>query len=114
MPQDLLLLLVLAGFVLLGFLISICSRVYRARWYKTHGKEIIATVVDIDERERVYYHRISRKYKVYAHWKDPLTDLSYDYESRWVYNLPRVFYPGKSKVNVYIQPNEPEKYFFEL
>ncbi|GHO56641.1 hypothetical protein [Ktedonobacter robiniae] len=114
MSQDLLILLVLAGIVLLGFLIYIGIQVYRSRWYKTHGKEVIATVVDIEERERVYNRRIYTKYKVYAHWKDPLTDLSYDYESRWVYNLPRVLYPGKSKVNVYIQPDEPEKYLFKL
>jgi hypothetical protein len=114
MSQDLLILLVLAGIVLLGFLIYIGIQVYRSRWYKTHGKEVIATVIDIEERERVYSHRIYTKYKVHARWQDPLTELVYIFESRWIGDLPRVLYPNKSKVNVYIQPDEPEKYLFEL
>jgi hypothetical protein len=114
MPQDLLILLVLAGIVLLVLSIFIGTRAYRSRWYKIHGKEIIATVVDIEERERVNNHRIYTKYKIYARWQDPLTELLYDYESGWLRDLPRVLYPNKSKVNVYIQPDEPGKYLFEL
>jgi hypothetical protein len=53
-------------------------------------------------------------YKAFACWQDPLTELSYDYESRWMRDLPRVLYPGKSKVNVYVLPDGPEKYFLEL
>lgn len=114
MSQDLLIPLILVGIVLLGFLVYMSIRIYRSRWYKTHGKEVIATVIDIEERERVYNHRIYTRYKVYARWQDPLTSLIYIFESRWIGNLPRVLYPDKSKVNVYIQPDEPEKYLFEL
>ncbi|GHO42098.1 hypothetical protein [Ktedonospora formicarum] len=119
-------LLILTGIVLLGLLIFIGFRIYRSRWYKTHGKEVAATVVDIEERERIYLRRTNEssnlyttgrvytKYKVYARWQDPLTELNYDFESRWVNTLPRVLHPNKSKVNVYIQPDEPGKYLFEL
>jgi hypothetical protein len=112
MSQDLLIFLILAGVVLLGFLVFIGIRMYRRRWYMTHGKEIAATVVDISERERVSGRYIRTSYKIYARWQDPLTELSYDYESGWLSGLPRMLYPGKSKVNVYILPDEPEKYIF--
>src|SRR5215469_11413216 len=102
MSQDLLSLLVLVGIVFLGFLIFTGVWLYRRNWYRTHGKVIVATVVDIEEREHVYEYTISIIYRVYARWQDPLTELSYDYESGWVRDLPRVLHPGKSKVNISI------------
>jgi hypothetical protein len=114
MSQDLLSLLILVSIVLLGSLIFTGVRLYRRNWYRIHGKVIVATVVDIEERELVYEHTSSRSYRVSARWQDPLTELSYDYESGWVRGLPRVLHPGKSKVNIFIQPDEPGKYFFEL
>ncbi len=77
-----------------------------------NGQRITASIVDI-----VHITSIKRRgqspWMVLATWTDPVGNKKYDFSSESVWFDPKQ-YLGSGRVNVYIEPSNPDQYFMKI
>ena len=77
-----------------------------------NGQRITANIVDI-----VHITAIKRRgqspWMVLATWTNPVDNQKYDFSSESLWFDPKQ-YLGSGKVNVYIEPSNPDQYFVEV
>lgn len=110
-------LLILGGIALLfgivGFVYSMRS-FFRTLYVRRHGKRIIATVTKIDAEYVITFRGHSTLFSLFANWEDPETHTVYHFKSDTGSANLAMNHPPGSKVDVLIDPRNPQHYEVQL
>lgn len=91
----------------------ITYQVYKMRWLRSHGKQIIAVVTSIrQETGKTGWGFARDNYAVTASWTSPRTGRTYTFWT-WVMHS-RPAYTQGSLVPVVIDPDNPKRYALDL
>jgi hypothetical protein len=105
-------LLLSSGMIVL-LIAFIAYQVYKIRWLRSHGKQIIAVVTSIRQETGKTALGISRDtYYVTATWTNPRSGRRQTFWT-WVMHS-RPLYSQGSLIPVLIDPNNPKRYVLDL
>ncbi len=81
--------------------------------FKATGRKVEAQVLNtgIDES-----HTVFKKvpYFVECRWIDPISGKEYNHTIRYVWQDPKTLLAGRNTIDVYIDRDDPEKYFMDI
>jgi hypothetical protein len=105
------------GFVLLLFnLFMVYTNRKRAKIsnsFKATGRKVEAQVLRTDfDPEHSVFKKIP--YCIDIKWSDPMTGKEYAHTIRYVWEDPRTLLAGRKTIDVYIDRNDPDKYFMDI
>lgn len=105
--------LLLASGTIALMIIFVAYQIYKTRWLRYHGRQIIAMVTSIRHETGKTAWGFSRdNYYVTATWTNPRTGRRYTFWT-WIMNS-RPAYTQGSLVPVLIDPNNPKRYALNL
>jgi hypothetical protein len=105
--------LLLASATIVLMIVFIAYQIYKIRWLRSQGRQIIAVVTSIRQETGKSAGGISRdNYAVTATWTNPRTGRTYTFWT-WVMHSRPVYTQG-SLVPVVIDPNNPKRYALDL
>jgi hypothetical protein len=105
--------LLLASGMIVLMIAFVSYQIYRIRWLRSHGKQIIAVVTSIRQDSGKAAWGISgNTYAITAIWSNPRTGRTYTFWT-WVMHSLSGYTPG-SLVPVLIDPNNPKRYVLDL
>jgi hypothetical protein len=105
--------LLLASGTIVLMIACIAYQIYKTRWLRSHGRQIIAVVTSIRQENGKTAWGFSRdNYSVTATWTNPRTGRTYTFWT-WVMNSHPVYTKG-SLVPVLIDPYNPKRYALDL
>ena len=105
--------LLLASGTIVLMIACIAYQIYKTRWLRSHGRQIIAVVTSIRQETGKTAWGFSRdNYSVTATWTNPRTGRTHTFWT-WVMNSHPVYTKG-SLVPVLIDPNNPKRYALDL
>lgn len=81
---------------------------------KETGQLVQADIVSIEQNKFVKINKRYYPFRIFCNWKDPLTGMHYTFKSRMIVNDPRPLLAGRKTLNVYIDPNNPKKYYMDV
>jgi hypothetical protein len=105
------------GFILLLFnLLSVSQDKKRNKsenYFKTTGRKVEAQILktDIDMSTTIMK---KNPYYIDCKWVDPMTGKEYTHTIRYVWTDPKTLLAGRNGIDVYIDRNDPEKYFMDI
>jgi len=104
----------LLALVTIAFMITcVAYQMFKTRWLRSHGRQIIAMVTSIRQETGKTTWGFSRNnYSVTATWTNPRTGKTHTFWT-WVMNS-RPMYSKGSLVPVLIDPNNPKRYAMDL
>jgi len=81
--------------------------------FKTTGRKVEAQILKtgIDESHTVFN---KTPYCVECKWVDPMTGKEYYHTIRYVWQDPKILLAGRDRIDVYIDRDDPEKYFMDI
>jgi hypothetical protein len=101
-------------------IIHLIQKARLARWLKTHGTLIMATVTNVQKQVRSEKSSLNEKMwavvphsNIIAQWRHPKTQQVYTFEGTIRGPLPRRYKPGH-QVHVLINPDNPRHYHMEV
>jgi len=105
------------GFVLLSFnLFMVYTNRKRAKIsnnFKTTGRKVEAQILKIDiDMETTVMNR--HPYYILCEWVDPMSGRKYLHTIKYIWDEPMVLLAGRKTIDVYIDRNDPEKYFMDI
>jgi hypothetical protein len=105
------------GFVLLLFnLFMVYTNRKRTRTsnsFKATGRKVEAQILKIDiDMETTVMKR--NPYYILCEWIDPMSGRKYLHTIRYIWEEPRTLLAGRNTIDVYIDRNDPEKYFMDI
>ncbi len=113
MMQPLLFDMFLVSGVMALMITFVAYQIYKIRWLKYRGRQIIAMVTSIRHETGKTAWGISRdNYYVTASWTNPRTGRTYTFWT-WIMNSSPAFTKG-SLVPVLIDPNNPKRFALNL
>lgn len=81
--------------------------------FKTNGRKVAAQIlrIEIDMENTVLQ---KNPYFIDCKWTDPMTGKEYRHTIRYIWTDPKPLLAGRSTIDVYIDRNDPEKYFMDI
>ena len=105
--------LLLASGTIALMITFVAYQIYKTRWLRSHGRQIIALVTSIRQETGKTAWGFSRdNYSVTATWTNPRTGRAHTFWTRVVNSRPG--YTQGSLVPVLIDPNNPRRYALDL
>jgi hypothetical protein len=105
------------AFVLLLFnLFSVYSdrkKTKTSNYFKTTGRKVEAQILKIDTDLTTTVMK-KHPYYIDCKWVDPMTGKEYTHTIRYVWTDPKTLLAGRNTIDVYIDRNDPEKYFMDI
>jgi hypothetical protein len=82
-------------------------------YFKTTGRKVEAQILktDIDMSTTIMK---KNPYYIDCKWVDPMTGKEYTHTIRYVWTDPKTLLAGRNSIDVYIDRNDPEKYFMDI
>ncbi|GEM_PF-2144656 len=81
--------------------------------FKTTGRKVEAQILKIDiDMETTIMNK--HPYYIFCQWADPMTGREYTHTIRYIWEEPRTLLAGRKTIDVYIDRNDPEKYFMDI
>jgi len=81
--------------------------------FKTTGRKVEAQILKIDiDMETTVMNM--HPYYIDCKWVDPMTGREYTHTIRYVWTDPQILLAGHNGIDVYIDRNDPEKYFMDI
>ena len=81
--------------------------------FKTDGRKVEAQILKIEiDMETTVQQR--HPYFIDCKWSDPITGKEYRHTIRYIWTDPKTLLAGRSTIDVYIDRNDPEKYFMDV
>jgi uncharacterized protein (UPF0333 family) len=84
-----------------------------ARNFKANGRKVEAEIMKIYVDEDTTF-REKHPYLIECRWVDPITGREYAHTIRNIWTDPKPFLAGRSRIDVYIDRQDPEKYFMDI
>jgi hypothetical protein len=81
--------------------------------FKTTGRKVEAEIVRIDADMTLTIMK-KNPYYVDIKWVDPMTGREYYHTIRYIWEDPKTLLAGRNKIDVYMDRNDPEKYFMDI
>jgi hypothetical protein len=81
--------------------------------FKTTGRKVEAQILKIDTDMSITVLK-KNPYCIDCKWVDPITGKEYNHTIRYVWEDPKILLAGRNCIDVYIDRNDPEKYFIDL
>jgi hypothetical protein len=81
--------------------------------FKTTGRKVEAQIMKVDKDTTVTIQR-KNPYCIDCRWVDPITGKEYTHTIRYVWKDPEILLAGRNSIDVYIERNDPEKYFMDI
>ncbi len=81
--------------------------------FRTTGRKAEAQILktDIDMAVNI---QGKNPYSIDCSWVDPITGREYTRTLRYIWQDPKILLAGRSSIDVYIDRNDPEKYFMDI
>jgi hypothetical protein len=80
--------------------------------YKTTGRKVEAQVLRTDIDTTITIMK-KNPYYIDCKWIDPITGKEYSHTIRYVWNDPKKLLEGRNGIDVYVDRNDPEKYYMD-
>jgi hypothetical protein len=81
--------------------------------FKTTGRKVEAQILKIDiDMETTIMKK--NPYYIDCKWIDPITGREYTHTIRYIWTDPKTLLAGRNTIDVYIDRNDPEKYFMDI
>jgi hypothetical protein len=81
--------------------------------FKTTGRKVEAQILKIDiDMETTVLNR--HPYYILCKWVDPMSGREYLHTIKNIWDEPKVLLAGRNTIDVYIDRNDPEKYFMDI
>lgn len=83
------------------------------KYFRTTGRKVEAQILKIDTDLSL---TISKKnpYCIDCKWVDPISGREYTHTIRYVWKDPKIPLAGRNSIDVYIDRDDPEKYFMDI
>ena len=81
--------------------------------FRTTGRKAEAQILRIDMDKTVAI-KGQNPYFLHCSWVDPITGREYTHTLRNIWKDPKILLAGRSGIDVYIDRNDPEKYFMDI
>jgi hypothetical protein len=81
--------------------------------FKTTGRKLEARILKMDIDTTITVLRKNSFY-VDCSWTDPTTGREYAHTIRNIWKDPRMLLAGRNSIDVYIDTNDPDKYFLDI
>lgn len=105
--------LLLALGIIVLMIAFIAYQIYKIRWLRSHGKEIIAVVTSIRQDTGKSAWGVSRDtYYITATWTNPRSGRRHTFWT-WIMHSRQVYKQG-SLIPIMIDPNNPNRYVLDL
>jgi uncharacterized protein (UPF0333 family) len=82
-------------------------------YFRATGRKVEAQVLKID-KDMSLAIKGKNPYSIDCSWVDPITGKEYAHTIRNVWNDPEIMMAGRRSIDVYIDRNDPEKYFMDI
>jgi len=105
------------GFVLLLFNLTMIylnkKKETTEKYFKTTGRKVEAQILKIDFDMEISI-RNKNPYLIHCKWTDPMSGKEYRHTIRYIWQDPETLLAGRNTIDVYIDRNDPEKYFMDI
>ncbi|MBK7131641.1 MAG: DUF3592 domain-containing protein [Bacteroidales bacterium] len=105
------------GFILLLFNLTMIylnrKKETTEKYFKTTGRKVEAQILKIDFDMEINI-RNKNPYLIHCKWTDPMTGKEYRHTIRYIWQDPETLLAGRKTIDVYIDRNDPEKYFMDI
>ena len=81
--------------------------------FRTTGRKIEAQILNIDNDMTITIQG-KNPYCIDCRWIDPITGREYTHTIRNVWQDPKILLAGRNSIDVYVDRNDPEKYFMDI
>ena len=81
--------------------------------FKTTGRKVEAQIQRIDFDMSLTVLK-AHPYFIDCKWVDPITGKEYTHTIRYVWTDPKTLLAGRNTIDVYIDRNDPEKYYMDI
>jgi hypothetical protein len=81
--------------------------------FKTTGRKVEAQILKID-KDMTLTTQSKNPFFIDCRWVDPMTGREYTHTIRYVWKDPEILLAGRNSIDVYIDRNDPEKYFMDI
>jgi hypothetical protein len=81
--------------------------------FRTTGRKVEAQILKIDKDMTVTIQR-KNPYCIDCRWVDPMTGKEYTHTIRYLWKDPKILLAGRNSIDVYVDRNDPEKYFMDI
>jgi hypothetical protein len=81
--------------------------------FRTTGRKVEAQIVKTDKDMTVTIQR-KNPYYIDCRWVDPMTGREYTHTIRYIWKDPQILLAGRNTIDVYVDRNDPEKYFMDI
>jgi hypothetical protein len=81
--------------------------------FRTAGRKVEAHILKIDKDMTVTIQK-KNPYCIDCRWVDSITGKEYTHTIRYVWKDPKILLVGRNSIDVYIDRNDPEKYFMDI
>jgi hypothetical protein len=81
--------------------------------FKTTGRKMEAQILRSDIDTSITIMK-KNPYYIDCKWTDPMTGKEYNHTIRYVWQDPKVLLAGRNSIDVYVDRNDPEKYFMDI
>jgi hypothetical protein len=82
-------------------------------YFRTTGRKVEAQILKTD-KDMTLTIRGENPYYIDCLWVDPMTGREYNHTIRYVWKDPKILLSGHNGIDVYIDRNNPEKYFMDI
>jgi len=81
--------------------------------FRTTGRKVEAQILKIDiDMETTVMNR--HPYYILCKWVDPMSGREYLHTIKYIWDEPKTLLAGRNTIDVYIDRNDPEKYFMDI
>jgi len=81
--------------------------------FKTTGRKVEAQILRIDFDMSLTVLK-AQPYFIDCKWTDPITGKEYTHTIKYVWTDPKTLLAGRNSIDVYIDRNDPEKYYMDI
>jgi hypothetical protein len=81
--------------------------------FKTTGRKVEAQILKIDTDLTTTIMK-KNPYYIDCKWIDPMTGREYTHTIRYIWTDPKILLEGRKTIDVYIDRNDPDKYFMDI
>jgi hypothetical protein len=81
--------------------------------FKANGRKVEAEIIKIDTDMTITF-REKHPYYIDCRWSDPITGREYTHTIRNIWTDPTPLLAGRTHIDVYIDRQDPEKYFMDI
>ncbi len=102
--------------MLLSNLLLVYSNRKRTRLennFKANGRKLEAQIVNTGTDTSITIQR-KNPFFVDCKWTDPATGREYTHTIRYIWKDPKILLAGRESVDVYVDRNDPDKYFLDI